>query len=194
MHLLRSALLSVLFLPLLAQAQVYKCRLPDGRIEYANRPCDSSTTLAVRPEERISEAERLAAEKELARAKAFIDRREAQQRADDAAQLERLKVEAAQQRASRPATLGRNYSSPEECLRDLDQMVLEAGQRNALENECRRIVRSGSSTGTTVYVPYPVAVPIVTHPPHPPLAPQPVRPAPQQPVTPPTRNVLRPPN
>lgn len=151
-------LLASLALPL--QAQVYKCRLANGQTEISSQPCQGSKTVEVRAEEKISEADRQAAERDLERARNYLDKREASQRADHEAELKQQRQQASQQRAT-SASHARNYSNANECLRDLAQMTLEASQYAQMESDCRRL--RSSMQPQTVYVPYPVAVPAHRH-------------------------------
>lgn len=147
-------LLAALACPALpAQAEAYKCRLPDGRIEFASQPCAGGKTVAVQPDETISEARRKEAEREVERMRNYVDKREAAQRAEDAAERERER-NAARERAATPTVVPRHYSSADECLRDLAQTPLDAEQRGQMEADCRRI-----QPQQPVYVPVPVAVP-----------------------------------
>ncbi len=165
-------------------ADIYKCRLANGQTEISSSPCTGASTIAVRPEERVTEEARQSAEQDLARARAFIEKREANQRADEASELERARLNAAQQR--NPVSQGRNYSNTDQCLRDVDQMVLDAIQRSTMEADCRRIGGSAQSTPQTIYVPVPVhqyaPVPApVIH----------VPPRPTTPAPPPARMILK---
>ena len=64
-----------------AAANAYKCRLPDGSVEIASRPCTTgSATLSVQNEEKIPESRRREAEEEVRRLRTQIERREASQR------------------------------------------------------------------------------------------------------------------
>ena len=173
-------LIATLALP--ATAEIYKCRLPDGKTEIANTPCPSgSATVTVRPSEPVSESSRQQAERDVERMRDYVERREAAQRADTRAER--------QERASPPqpvASPPRTYGDPDACLRDLDQQVLEATQRAYLEAECRRLIRPPTST---VQQPVPVYAPYVPYgmPHHPPAPPRPVTPArPEPPAGPPT--------
>lgn len=139
-----------------AGAEVYKCRLTNGQLEITNAPCPKgSGTLAVRPDEKISEAERLQAEREYERIRIYVDKREAAQRAEQAAEAERS---AAQNRklAANPPAPSDDSKSTEECLNDLDSRALETTQRAELEAACRNPARNSQP----VHVPVPVAVPV----------------------------------
>jgi hypothetical protein len=164
--------LLTLLLPLMATADIYKCRLPNGKLEISNTPCPTgSGTVTVRPEEKVPDAARQQAERDVERMKEYVDKREAAQRADEAAARE----ERASQRQGAAAGLPpRQYGDPAACLRALDQQALEANQRSQLEAECRSLVKPSAEV-------QPVYVPIVSPPhfrPHrPPPPPPPARPA-----------------
>ena len=120
-----------------AGAEIYKCRLPGGKVEISNSPCPGgSGTVAVRPEETVSEANRQQAERDVERMRNFVDRRESAQRAEAAAERQ---AQSQRQAAGSPPPL--RYGDPDACLRDLAQQALEATQRAQLETECRSLVR-----------------------------------------------------
>lgn len=163
--------LLALALPLMATADIYKCRLPNGQLEISNTPCPTgSGTITARPDEPVSDSARQQAERDVERMKAYVDKREAAQRADEAAARE----ERASQRQGATAGLPtRQYGDSAACLRALDQQALEASQRSQLEAECRSLIKPSSDA-------QPVYVPIVSPPhfrPHrPPPPPPPARP------------------
>lgn len=169
-----------IFLPLLvglllnqpAGAEIYKCRLPDGKTGISNSPCPGgSGTLAVRPDETVSETNRQQAERDVERMRNYVDKRESAQRADMTAERQ-----AQSQKQAATANRVRGYGDPDACLRDVAQRALEASQRAQLETECRNLVRPPEPP-QTVYVP---AYPLYPRP-----LPQP-RPPPQAPAaTPP---------
>jgi hypothetical protein len=173
--------LLLLAIALPASAEIYKCRLPNGKTEIANVPCPSgSGTITVRPDEPVPEASRQQAERDVERMRGYVEKREAAQRAEVAAERQER---ASQQQSSSPSRTPRNYGSAEECLRDIGQMALEATQRAQMEAECRNIVRP-----QTVYVP--VAVPVYpqrTHI-HPPPAPKAAPPSAPKISMPPPKN------
>jgi len=160
--------LLALLLPLMATADIYKCRLPNGKLEISNTPCPTgSGTLTARPDEKVPDAARQQAERDVERMKEYVDKREAAQRADEAA--ERQERASQRQAASQPQ---RAYGDPAACLRGLDQQALEATQRSQLEAECRSLAKPPAEA-------QPVYVPIVVGPPHArPLHPPPPKPAP----------------
>jgi hypothetical protein len=164
------SLIAVL-LPLMATADVYKCRLPNGKLEISNAPCPTgSGTLTVRPEEKVPDAARQQAERDVERMKEYVDKREAAQRADEAAERQER---ASQRQAASQAP--RTYGDPSACLRGLDQQALEATQRSQLEAECRSLAKPPSEV-QPVYVPIIVRPPHF-RPPHPPVQPPPAKPA-----------------
>ena len=137
MHRIILPLLAGLLLTQPAGAEIYKCRLPGGKVEISNSPCPGgSGTVAVRPEETVSEANRQQAERDVERMRNFVDRRESTQRAEAAAERQ---AQSQRQAAGSPPPL--RYGDPDACLRDLAQQALEATQRAQLEAECRSLVR-----------------------------------------------------
>jgi len=176
--------LLALLLPLMATADIYKCRLPNGKLEISNTACPTgSGTITARPDEKVPDAARQQAERDVERMKEYVDKREASQRADEAAARE----ERASQRQGTTAGLpARQYGDPDACLRGLDQQALEATQRVRLEAECRSLVKPPADV-------QPVYVPIVTPPhfrPHRPPPPLPIPPPPARPAEPPAPAII----
>lgn len=166
-----------------AGAEIYKCRLPNGKTEIANVPCPiGSGTVTVRPDETVSESSRRAAEQDVERMRNYVEKREAVQRADEAAQRDEQRAASQQSRNT-----GQQYGNAQECLRNVAQMVLEASQRALMEADCRTLVSPQPvypATGVPVFVP--VAVPVYPrhHHEHPKPAPAPKTKLPSgQPVT-----------
>lgn len=150
------ATLALISLPSPASAEIYKCRLPNGKTEIANVPCATgSGTVTVRPDEHVSEISRRAAEQDVERMRNYVEKREAAQRADEAAEREAQRA-ASQQSRNSSAGRPRLYGNAEECLRNVEAMVLEASQRSQMEAECRNLV----SSPQPVYVPVGVPVPV----------------------------------
>lgn len=154
--------LAALLFSVTAGADIYKCRLPSGQSEISNTPCAAGTTLKTRPEERVSEAERQQAERDLERMRDYVDKREAAQRAESAGDFERQRLQTGQRMAS-PIATG-HYGNADECLRDVAQMVLGATQRAQLEAECRQVT---PRMPASISSPYPVVVPVYVAPPPP---------------------------
>jgi hypothetical protein len=173
----------LLALALLAQpagAEIYKCRLPNGKTEISNAPCVSGSTVTVRPDESVPEATRQQAERDVERMRSYVDKREAAQRAEQAAERQ----ERTAQRQSTASPQPRTYGDPAVCLRDLSQQALEASQRAQLEAECRSLIKPPETVQQPVYVPIYGGQPMHHHlPPPPKPAPQP--PAPSITICPP---------
>lgn len=174
-----------IFLPLLAGllltqpagAEIYKCRLPSGKTEISNSPCSGgSGTLAVRPDEAVSETNRQQAERDVERMRNYVEKRENTQRADIAAERQ---LQSQKQAAT--VNQPRSYGDPDACLRDVAQRALEANQRAQMEAECRNLVRPPEPP-QTVHVPVYVAPPVYPHHPHYPH-PQPQPKPPQPPAS-----------
>lgn len=151
-----------------AIAEIYKCRLAGGQVEISNTPCPrGSDTLKARPDEAVPEASRQQAERDVERMRGFVEKREANQRAESEAERQAPRPAA----SSQPS---RHYGDSAACLQQLSQQVLEAGQRAALEAECRSLVPPPGTTQSPLYVP---AYGPVYQPPHrpggyPPTGPQ----------------------
>ena len=162
------ATLALISLPAPASAEIYKCRLPNGKTEIANVPCPSgSGTVTVRPDDHVSEASRRAAEQDVERMRNYVEKREALQRADEAAERAEQRA-ASQQSRNHSASRPRPYGNTEECLRNVESMVLEASQRAQMEADCRNLV-----SPQPVYVPVGVPVYPLRHHVHPQRAPAP---------------------
>lgn len=145
MNVFRFLLFIVLGIALQAQAEVYKCRQPDGRTEISNSPCagGSSTVKAIQ-EEVIPEEVRQKAERDAEAQRQRADKLQAERRADDAAESAALaKQQQGAGSAPSPAMI-------DDCLRTLDRMALDSTRRAELEAGCR-------SYGAVqpVYVPVP---------------------------------------
>jgi hypothetical protein len=149
MHRLIIPVLAGLLMAQPASAEIYKCRLPDGKTEISNAPCPSgSGTVTVRPDETVSEANRQQAERDVERMRSYVDKRENAQRADIAAERQ-----AQAQGQSTGASTSRRYGDPDACLRDLAQQALEASQRAQLEAECRSLIKPPEATQPVYVVP-----------------------------------------
>lgn len=146
------ALFFLAFLALPAQAEIYKCRLPNGQTEISNSPCPSgSGTLKVRPDEAVSEQSRQQAERDVARMRDYVEKREATKRLDEVAEREQR---AAGNQASAQQAVYQS-ANMDECLNVLAQYSLEAGRRAELEAICRAKPKSEPVIGgVPVPVPY----------------------------------------
>jgi hypothetical protein len=142
---------ALIWLPPLASAEIYKCRLQNGNTEISNLPCAiGSETITSRPDERVSESARRQAEREVERMRQYVEKREAAQRAEEtAAREERAASNQRQRNNANPApATPPPYARAEECLQNIEGMALEASQRAQMEAECHSIV-----TPQNVYVP-----------------------------------------
>ena len=169
-----------------AMAEIYKCRLPGGKTEISNTPCPrGSDTLTARPDEAVPEASRQQAERDVERMRSYVEKREASQRAESEAERQANRPPAGQ-----PA---RRYGDAAACLEQVRQQVLEAGQRAALEAECRNLQPAPAAAQPPAYGPlyvpaygpsqppthrpgYPRHVPESPHPPAPPRSATPAGP------------------
>jgi hypothetical protein len=137
-----------------AQAEIYKCRLANGRTEISNTPCPGgSTTLSARPDETVPEASREQAERDVARMRSFVEQREAEQRREEAADRQ-------QQEAERQAAAARSVyetDNMESCLRELGRQTVDAGRRAELEAICRAKEKAAPTV---------IAVPVPSYPLH----------------------------
>lgn len=169
----RRFLLIALLLPLVAPAEIYKCRLPDGKLEISNSACPTgSGTVVTRPDEPVPEASRQQAERDVERMRSYVDKREAAQRASEAAERQERTI----QRSSSGHPVAGAYGDPDACLRALDQQALEAAQRTQLEAECRSLIKPPANA-------QPVYVPIVVPPRRHHAEPPPKPPEPSAPTT-----------
>ena len=178
MKTIQIALLILLCCALPAQAEVYKCRQPDGRTEISNSPCSGgSSTIKAIPDDTVSEASRRQAERDADRLEDYADKLGAERKANEAAERKLLKE---QQAAARQ---GPSPASIESCLHTLDRMALDSSRRAELEDGCR-------ATGSVqpVYVPessyYGGSGYIRPYPPHPPRPVPTPLPAPVTPAKP----------
>jgi hypothetical protein len=137
-----------------AQAEIYKCRLADGRTEISSAPCPGgSTTLSTRPAETVPEASREQAERDVARMRSFVEQREAEQRREEAADNRQRQAEQ-QAEAARSIYETNDMDS---CLRELGRQNVDAGRRAELEAVCRAKTKASSPV---------VVVPVPAYPAH----------------------------
>ena len=171
-------LLVLLGCALPAQAEVYKCRQPDGRTEISNSPCSGgSSTIKAIPEDTVSEASRRQAEEDADRLENYADQLEAKRKAGEAAEQKQLK----EQQAAAAARQGPSPASVQACLQTLDRMALDLSRRAELEDGCRA---TGSVQPVYVQDPYYYGGSGYIRPPYPPHPPRPVPKPLPAPVTP----------
>ena len=169
-------LLVLLGCALPAQAEVYKCRQPDGRTEISNSPCSGgSSTIKAIPEDTVSETSRRQAEADADRLENYADQLEAKRKAGEAAEHKQLKEEQA------AARQGPSPASVQACLQTLDRMALDLSRRAELEDGCRA---TGSVQPVYVQDPYYYGGSGYIRPPYPPHPPRPVPKPLPAPVTP----------
>lgn len=115
------------------QAEAYKCRLPDGRIEFSDRGCAGGSTLVVRPDEKISPERQAQAERDLERMRRYIEEREtAQQRELAERQAREGNTSSLLEKPSGPSS-----QAIENCLKEIDRLALNNLQRQQFEASCR---------------------------------------------------------
>jgi hypothetical protein len=171
-------LLVLLGCALPAQAEVYKCRQPDGRTEISNSPCSGgSSTIKAIPDDTVSEASRRQAEEDADRLENYADQLEAKRKAGEAAEQKQLK----EQQVAAAARQGPSPASVQACLQTLDRMALDLSRRAELEDGCRA---TGSVQPVYVQDPYYYGGSGYIRPPHPPHPPRPVPKPLPAPVTP----------
>ncbi|MBI2277713.1 MAG: DUF4124 domain-containing protein [Dechloromonas sp.] len=169
-------LIALLALPV--QADIYKCRLANGRTEISNAPCPAgSGTLTTRPDDTVSEQSRQQAERDVERMRSFVEKREATQRTEEAAERQRqssARQSAAQQRVYQSASMS-------ECLRELELNPVEPSRQAELEAICRAKARSEPTlVPVPVYgSPHVMPYPRPHHHPEPKPKPKPGKPCPR---------------
>ena len=177
-------LLVLLACALPAQAEVYKCRQPDGRTEISNSPCSGgSSTVKSIPDDIVSEASRQQAERDADRLEDYTDRLEAERKTGEAAERKQLKEQQAEARQ------GPSPTSVQACLQTLERMALDLARRAELEEGCHA---TGSVQPVYVQEPYYYGGsgyirpphPYPPHPPHPPRPGVTPLPAPATPAKP----------
>lgn len=134
-----------------AQGEAYKCRTPDGRVEFSNLPCSGgASTLGVRPDDKVSPEERARAQREADQQRAILLEKEAAARA---AQDSGPAGAAIGGSASGNKTAGGSPSQDmvDSCLRDLDRQVMDAARRAEMEAACRSRGTAPGSESIPVY-------------------------------------------
>lgn len=117
-------------LPLPVSAEIYKCRLADGRVEISDTPCPAGSTISVRRADSVSPEQRANAERELERMRDYVERREKLREQND-------------NEEPKPARRTEDTPPPpqalvNECLQELERLSLSAGQRAQMDAECRK--------------------------------------------------------
>jgi len=136
-------------LPLSGLAEVYKCRLPDGRTEYSNTGCEKSSTLSVRRDDSVSPESRAEAERDVERMRDYVREREAANRVPTPAPGPNATSAGspASARAAPP------QAAVDECLRELERQAMDAVRRAEMEASCRSTASAQPrADGMPIYV------------------------------------------
>ena len=167
-----------MLLALPAQAEIYKCRQPNGSTEISNSPCTrGSSTIKAMADDVVPEENRREAERQVARMRDEAEKLESARLTDEAAEREK---ELKQRQLSGPPA-----AMIQECLRTIERLELDSTRRTELEATCY-------STGSVqpVYVPVPYyggPTYVKPRPPIPTPLPQPKGDAPSMPQPTPAR-------
>ncbi len=154
------ALLFLALFALPAQADVYKCRLPNGQTEISNAPCASgSGTLKVRPDDTVPEQNRQQAEREAARMREYVEKREAAKRLDEQAE----RKEEATRRQSAATRDVYDSANMEDCLAALARHSPGAERQAELEAICRAKPKSEAPAAPPQQIIVPVYPPSHLH-------------------------------
>ena len=131
MNIARPALMLLLGVALTAQAEVYKCRQPDGRTQISTSPCaGGAKTIKEVEEEVIPDDVRAKAERDAERQRRQANKLEAERKAEDAEdrrEAERLRKESG---LPTPAAV-------QQCMNTVARMNIDAGRRAELESGCQ---------------------------------------------------------
>ena len=142
------ALLALALLTQPAQADIYKCRLANGSLEFSNSPCGgNSSTLKSINAEVIPEESRREAERKVERMRDEADKLETRRRAEEAAERQE------QEKESQRLPSGPSASQIQTCLETLARLSLDSARRTELEASCH-----ANGVVQPVYVPVPYYV------------------------------------
>lgn len=138
----------LVLLPAAGRAEVYKCRLADGRIEISNTGCANSSTLSVRRDETVSPENRARAEREVEQMREYVEQREAAGRSAPS-----TTPPPARPSVNPPSAPPPPPAAIEECLRDLERQAMEADKRAEMEASCRSTAKAQPvADGQPIYV------------------------------------------
>lgn len=139
-------ILPLIFVSLPLQAEIYKCRQPNGNTEISNSPCSGgSSTVKTVNEEFVPEENRRQAEQNVEQMRMEAEKLEASRRADQAIERKQQEKQQAARQQSGPST-----SAVQDCLRTLERLTVDAARRAELEASCL-----SSGTVQPVYSPTP---------------------------------------
>lgn len=115
---------------LTAQAEVYKCRQPDGSTQISSEPCSGgASTVKTVQDDPVPEATREQAERDVERQRKVANQMKSERQADEAAERK-------QQEALRKASGAPSQATIQQCLNTLGRMSLDSSRRAELESGC----------------------------------------------------------
>ena len=131
MNIARPALMLLLGVALTAQAEVYKCRQPDGRTQISTSPCaGGAKTIKEVEEDVIPDDVRAKAERDAERQRKQANKLEAERKADDAE--DRREAERQRKESGLPSP-----AAVQQCLNTVARMNIDASRRGELESGCQ---------------------------------------------------------
>ena len=115
---------------LTVQAEVYKCRQPDGGTQISSEPCSGgASTVKTIQDDAVSEAAREQAERDVQRQRQMANQMKSERQADEAAERK-------EQEALRKASGAPSQAAVQQCLNTLGRMSLDSSRRAELESGC----------------------------------------------------------
>jgi len=131
MKIARPALMLLLGVALTAQAEVYKCRQPDGRTQISTSPCaGGAKTIKEVEEEVIPDDVRTKAERDAERQRKQANELEAERTADEAE--DRREAERQRKESGLPTP-----AAVQQCMNTVARMNIDASRRAELESGCQ---------------------------------------------------------
>ena len=131
MNIARPALMLLLGVALTAQAEVYKCRQPDGRTQISTSPCSGGAkTIKEVEEDVIPDDVRAKAERDAERQRRQANKLEAERKADEAE--DRREAERQRKEGGLPTP-----AATQQCLDTVARMNIDASRRAELEAGCQ---------------------------------------------------------
>ena len=115
---------------LTAQAEVYKCRQPDGSTQISSEPCSGgASTVKTIQDDTVPEAAREQAERDVQRQRQMANQMKSERQADEVAARK-------EQEALRKASGAPSQAAVQQCLNTLGRMSLDSSRRSELESGC----------------------------------------------------------
>ena len=131
MKIARPALMLLLGVALTAQAEVYKCRQPDGRTQISTSPCaGGAKTIKEVEEDVIPDDVRAKAERDAERQRKQANELEAERTADEAE--DRREAERQRKESGLPTP-----AAVQQCMNTVARMNIDASRRAELESGCQ---------------------------------------------------------